>query len=560
MCNESIAIELEKILTKQKSFKQEYVAMIKDAFNQGNKKIKMFILSTFLNHIQNDDSLALFDEDIFTIYKKIIDNYICFLNQIENNNFKFNDDVLKNLSGIISVLKSQVSFFCEEKHIDINPIYTEKKSITAKYLDNIYKDIDNLCNENFENTDLENVKDNFVNVCLDSYRQNLTVCFNAINDIENRKQISHFNDVLAEEIEILSSIIKLQITPLEKLCKYDEEKETIDALLMPIIEVYQQTGKSFDTLNNKIKNLDTNININFDEDNENIKKTILTFFENIKQPDQLCKEEAFVIFEKYIQHLKQNIIKQQQQNVDLTKAKIEKFLKLSNHIKSDFKNIEQYIGKNKTIYEKSQLYNIIQGIYESISIKVDNIQEKENETFLNKDKMYQNMEDSLKNLEDLKINYDFELIYEHLKNDTLQRIRAYTDFKNIQKDLEQSFVIYTKKLDDFLKNTILFEISTFQEIMYYSVVRLRESNEEPIKQFIKYIDSVEQNIENELTKNEIIIIKPNPHDMFDTKEHEVLIAEKNDDFLKGQIIKVINYGYKKKDNGVIKRATVIAAK
>lgn len=560
MCNESIAIELEKILTKQKSFKQEYVAMIKDAFNQGNKKIKMFILSTFLNHIQNDDSLALFDEDIFTIYKKIIDNYICFLNQIENNNFKFNDDVLKNLSGIISVLKSQVSFFCEEKHIDINPIYTEKKSITAKYLDNIYKDIDNLCNENFENTDLENVKDNFVNVCLDSYRQNLTVCFNAINDIENRKQISHFNDVLAEEIEILSSIIKLQITPLEKLCKYDEEKETIDALLMPIIEVYQQTGKSFDTLNNKIKNLDTNININFDEDNENIKKTILTFFENIKQPDQLCKEEAFVIFEKYIQHLKQNIIKQQQQNVDLTKAKIEKILKLSNHIKNDFKNIEQYISKNKNIYEKSQLYNIIQGIYESISIKVDNIQEKENETFLNKDKMYQNMENSLKNLEYLKINYDFELIYEHLKNDTLQNIRDYTDFKNIQKDLEQSFVIYTKKLDDFLKNTILFEISTFQEIMYYSVVRLRESNEEPIKQFIKYIDSVEQNIENELTKNEIIIIKPNPHDMFDTKEHEVLIAEKNDDFLKGQIIKVINYGYKKKDNGVIKRATVIAAK
>lgn len=560
MCNESIAIELEKILTKQKSFKQEYVAMIKDAFNQGNKKIKMFILSTFLSHIQNDDSLALFDEDIFTIYKKIIDNYICFLNQIENNNFKFNDDVLKNLSGIISVLKSQVSFFCEEKHIDINPIYTEKKNITAKYLDNIYKDIDNLCNENFENINLEDVKDYFINVCLDSYRQNLIACFNAINDIENRKQISHFNDVLSEEREILSSIIKLQITPLEKLCKYEQEKDVIDTLLMPIIEVYQQTGKSFDMLNNKLKNLNTNININFEKDNENIKKTILTFFENIKQPEQQCKDEVLVIFQKYIQYLKQNIINKQQQNVDLTKSTIEKFLKLTNNIKNNFKNIEQYINKNKNIYEKSPLYNIIQGIYESISIKVDNIQEKENETFLDKDEMYKNMESSVKKLESLKINYDFEIIYEHLKNDTLQNIRDYTDFKNIQKDLEQTFVPYIKKLDDFLKNTILFEISTFQEIMYYSVVRLRESDEVSIKQFIKYIDNIEQNIENNLEENEIIIIKPNPHDMFDGKEHEVLIAEKNENFLKGQIIKVINYGYKKKNNGVIKRATVIAAK
>ena len=53
---------------------------------------------------------------------------------------------------------------------------------------------------------------------------------------------------------------------------------------------------------------------------------------------------------------------------------------------------------------------------------------------------------------------------------------------------------------------------------------------------------------------------PNPHDMFDPKEHEVLLAEKNEQFLKGQIIKVVNYGYKKKDKGIIKRATIIAAK
>ena len=96
--------------------------------------------------------------------------------------------------------------------------------------------------------------------------------------------------------------------------------------------------------------------------------------------------------------------------------------------------------------------------------------------------------------------------------------------------------------------------------MYYSVVRLRECSDEKIKDFTKYIDNMEDKMENTLMENNILLIKPNPHDMFDPKEHEVLLAEKNEQFLKGQIIKVVNYGYKKKDKGIIKRATIIAAK
>lgn len=565
MCKFAIETELEKIFMEQSYFEKEYITMLKEKFNSNNKQLKRLILSSFINHISNDESLALFDEDIFNIYKTIIDNYIIFLNKVENIDFKFNKEVLKNLSGITSVFKSQVSFFCDDKDIDINPIYTEKKTITAKYIDNIYKNIDSIVNNSFNNININRIKECFIKDIIDniivSYKKNLIDCFNAINDIENRKKIKYFNDVLEEEREILSSIIKLQIKALEDLCKDNNEKNHIEILLKPLIETYQQTCKSFEELNTKIKSIDTNINIKFDVDNKKIEETIFCIFENVEDPEEQFKQRAFEVFEQYLLNLKQDIILNEQEKLKLVKNNIEKSLNLSKEITDMFSMISNYIETNKDIYKKSNLYNIIDGINESIIIKVCNIKEKETEVFLNKDELYKNMDNSLKDLKSYNIEYDFETIYSILKtNFNIKEIKQYLNIKDMLSKAENIVNPYIKKIDDFIKNTILFEISTFQEIMYYSVVRLKESKDEKIIDFTKYIDDVGNNIEKCLINNNIIIIKPNPHDMFNAKEHEVLLAEKNEEFIKGQIIKVINYGYKKKDEGVIKRATIIAAK
>ena len=567
MCKSAIEIEFQKIFMEQSSFKQEYVLMLKEKINSNNKQLKRIILSIFMNNISNGKSLALFDEDIFNIYKTIIDNYINFLNRTENIEFKFNNEVLKNLSGITSVLKSQVSFFGEDKDVEINPIYTEKKTIITKYIDNVYKSIDNFNNIGIFNNsiDIKDIKqyfiDEIIKYIMDSYKTNLIDCFNAINDIENRKEIKYFNDVLEEEREILASIIKLQIKALEDLCKDETEKASIESLLNPIIETYQQTGKSFELLNEKIKTINRGINIDFETDSKEIEQVIYNIYKEVKLPEDEYKQKILEIFEQYLLNLKENIILEQRENIDLAKSYIENSLNLSNNIKNMFNQISQYINDNREYYKNSDLYNIIDGIYESISIKVDNIQEKQDEVFLNKDKIYLDIDNNLDQIKNLNIEYDFNTIYDSLKNDfNLDQIKNHINTKSIVSSLEKLYSPYIKKIDEFIKNTILFEISTFQEIMYYSVVRLRECEDEKIKDFTKYIDNMEYKIENTLIENSILPIKPNPHDMFDPKEHEVLLAEKNEQFLKGQIIKVVNYGYKKKDKGIIKRATIIAAK
>ena len=111
----------------------------------------------------------------------------------------------------------------------------------------------------------------------------------------------------------------------------------------------------------------------------------------------------------------------------------------------------------------------------------------------------------------------------------------------------------------FFKESVLYEISTFEEILQYSVSRLRESDNDYVKNYIDLIDESARKIEAILNRIGITMIRPNPHDIFNGKEHEVLMAEHIEGFTKGEIIKSITSGYKL-NNQILVRANIIAAK
>jgi len=123
--------------------------------------------------------------------------------------------------------------------------------------------------------------------------------------------------------------------------------------------------------------------------------------------------------------------------------------------------------------------------------------------------------------------------------------------------------VYTSKAEKastrFKKEALLYEVSTYEEILYYSVSRLRESNAPQVESAVRILDETFQSIENLLTESGIAVIRPAPHDPFNGREHEVLAAEEQEGFAKGEIIKVMTSGYKHLDQ-VILRANVIAAR
>jgi hypothetical protein len=115
------------------------------------------------------------------------------------------------------------------------------------------------------------------------------------------------------------------------------------------------------------------------------------------------------------------------------------------------------------------------------------------------------------------------------------------------------------KLLKFKKEQTLYEISTFEEIQLYSVSRLRESEDEHITGFVGYLDRAGSKITAKLGEYGITPIRPRIGEAFNGREHEVLMAEQNDDFKKGEIIKLLNNGYKQGDL-VLLRSNVVAAR
>lgn len=131
--------------------------------------------------------------------------------------------------------------------------------------------------------------------------------------------------------------------------------------------------------------------------------------------------------------------------------------------------------------------------------------------------------------------------------------------KKILKSVSETLILKIENLEN-TKNLdeILNEIITFNEILNYSIKSLKK---EPSSKALMYIQMVEEanSLVNTTISNEgIQKISPKEGDIFNNKEHIVIMVQKDEDFTKGKIIKKISDGYRKEDKVIIK-ATVIAA-
>ena len=131
--------------------------------------------------------------------------------------------------------------------------------------------------------------------------------------------------------------------------------------------------------------------------------------------------------------------------------------------------------------------------------------------------------------------------------------------EKLEKHISNCKVKVDKASFRFMKETLLYEISTYEEILYHSVSRLRESPIAQVANAVQILDETFQKLETLLTETGIEVIRPAPHSAFNGREHEVLMAEKQEGFAKGEIIKVMTSGYKQ-GGQVVLRANVIAAR
>jgi hypothetical protein len=208
-------------------------------------------------------------------------------------------------------------------------------------------------------------------------------------------------------------------------------------------------------------------------------------------------------------------------------------------------------GINETLYIKAESLNEAIETFEARAKDFSSVRVAKGVNALEKSQFAQAAFDIIRRMDML----NWELFFERLHKSGPMAVYA----RRIGDMAERWAEGAKKEIIRFVRDSVLYEIGTFEEILRYSVTRLRESEDENVKDYVELMDDVTDRIERLLKLDGIEMIRPVAHDIFNGKEHEVIMAEKSDEFAKGEIIKCVTSGFRQGDR-ILTRANVIAAK
>ncbi|MCL2378753.1 MAG: nucleotide exchange factor GrpE [Defluviitaleaceae bacterium] len=511
----------------------------------------------------------------------------------------------------------------KEKHIILeNAIISTARyieNLEQSYLsEHCQPDSLNLCQELLAgNTEsqwqqlLESIMEKTLQSLHTHYIQTLQTCLASIDDLHTRKTAAYYTDLLEREWEVLGIIIQVQVKAIEAAFEASED-EAIDGLypiLSKLREAYQQTGPLVGGLRKMMQQAGSPRPVP-DITMEDFAKLLAA---GITAPPPATIDshalmaallpKADELFESIrANHLEQIINLQQAVTCEISlgeeilsvfeKAGIKLVLiqKLQEHEQTDPPNVPttdepvnsdeipvtplEPIGSSQP--QKSNEDNIendiLSGIIETLEIKVESLAESLQFFRENGTKLLSAISTGLPVLSEENLtNAANQLLSAwcgapptlETMNDFLESCASLDPFvtynEQFGKHVSNSSAKVEKASIRFKKETLLYEISTYEEILYHSVSRLRKTLQSHISEAVGILDETFIKLESLLTESGITIISPAPHEPFNGREHEVLIAEETEGFAKGEIVKVMTSGYKFKDQ-VILRANVIAAR
>ncbi|MDL2248145.1 nucleotide exchange factor GrpE [Tyzzerella sp. OttesenSCG-928-J15] len=402
-----------------------------------------------------------------------------------------------------------------------------------------------------------------------------------------RDRINNCFDRIKQEYDILGAVVKIQAPELEAR---NGEQSVVSKILAMVRAEYENIAGDINHIEALYKQAELGEG---EEDNIYTFMNRIGGFINSKDTlkdnkDSFLCEYVFLLddfdetikayilrgFGKRAARFKESLI------TERDKAGIIATGELSAKVIGEFKRLVDLTEADKAKYEEDFGENqIISGIYETLTIKVQSMGEMLDEymaevneiiykevaleDYYGRDKLLASIEKSIEEYKKNNNNYfedtkeSIKFIDSYLKK-TLAEIKAkavQTGFKAVEEERSKA----AKQNFRFKKECLFFEIMTFEEIINYSISKLKESENESIVRYALMVELANLNIRKYLIDSGAEIIEPKPHDMFNGKLHEVLMAKEEEGFGKGEIIKVMNNGYREKDI-VFARANVICAK
>jgi hypothetical protein len=395
------------------------------------------------------------------------------------------------------------------------------------------------------------------------YRDGLKFCLTRLDDLHSRKTARFYTELIEREHEELGNIVKLQRA--SEPTEPTEQSITVTSILDALHEAHQMTEpiiKNFQLLQNAPPKKPER---SFDDFENELNITL----EKV-QPQPPERKRFFAALDAEVMILLDGIDVDYKRAAYSLQRLISEETLLAEEITGVFEKALEDL--NADIDAEATERDILSGIRETIEIKISAL--KESIQAFNRQSG-----EILKVFSAEKINSpegERQQIITSTRAAWMDSppepggIPAFFEacqngeiFAPCRERVKTQVENYTQKLEKhtlrFKKEVLLYEICTFEEILTHSVSRLRNSQNLRVSITAKLLDNTFRELEIILKKNNITVIRPATHENFNAKEHEVLIAEKQENFQKGQIIKVITAGYKIREQ-VVLRANVIAAR
>jgi len=229
---------------------------------------------------------------------------------------------------------------------------------------------------------------------------------------------------------------------------------------------------------------------------------------------------------------------------------------LAGQIHQVFFGLVQSLDKSVTSYKTEAAGVIAAGIGHTMALKLEALGEMKLAYSQGKEALLTSLEQAIVEKKD-KLILEAPMILEGVmvNNDTVlerseKRFLDHLDF------IRQEQFNYDMA---FMKNDLLFELRTFEELIEYSLKKLIEIAPEEAGEMTELMIGAMEASREMLSVYGVELIIPKAHDKFEARIHEAIIAEEAHGFVKGEIIKTINIGYRKNDHTII-RASVMAAR
>lgn len=557
--------EIEKVVLENllviKKAEEEICETIKKQVENNLSRSLLYVNQ----QLKMDDTYRELD-NLYDFILAAVDLHKKYLSIIEENKESINNKKIKDIIvGVGEVLSSNLSDLPND---DDNPISYERQLVISttilKIKEYIINELDSECN-NYKiprictrTSVVDSVNEFVIELFDNSYDDIINIIINRTRDLNLREEAKRYIGYVSSIIERLENIIVLQVDIVEK--KNNEDGlELITDILNVLKELYQKCL----TEEEKVKQImldskksNTNI-ISRDKIKEILESNVLIASNKLDSVIDVIELNKSSILDMLIKHMTDELQKCINFTLKEIKKESSKFQLLSCitlEIIDD--SLNKLIKLPEMALRKDESNKIVEGIRDSICLKAESLREK--------DTSYQ-----MKKKED---NIYFEKQLLDFKNEFVQRAEVYLD-EAIQGSNE-GFLLAQEKYNKlvikikeenlkrdikYLKNDLLFEIITLEEVVKFSLPKLEEEEGENVKSFIDYLYQTYERICMLLEKNKIHEINPMPHDKFNGLEHEVIIVEEEEGFNKGEIIRVNTKGYKYNDI-IIVRANIIAAK